>query len=715
MKINEPFIIDFLSYKAGRPLKLKELANEIGVSSKEYASFRKMVKSMLDSGKLVKLRRGKIGVPSELNLVVSQISITRRGYGTIVTDSGEPVVINSSNLLTALDGDKVMVRVGTTPDQELQGTVIKVLERSNKDIVGIFHRGRHFSTVIPDDKRFRRDFYIPNKLSRKAADGDRVLVRITAWEEPYRNPEGEVVEILGKPGDPGVDLLTVVKNFNLPEKFPEKVLEEAEAASEFFTNEEIKRRRDFTGETVYTIDPIDAKDHDDAISVTKTDRGYRLGVYIADVSHFVRDGTSLDRESFQRGNSVYLPGMVIPMIPEKLSNNLCSLKPNRRRLVYAILIDFSGKGKMLDREIVEGVVNSRAKLAYREVQAFFDGGTRNDRIKRVADNLKVARELASILYKNRLSSGSLDFDLPEPVIIMNKQGEIIEIGNRVRLESHRLIEEFMLAANQAVALHVIRLGKKFLYRVHDRPDMEKLKAFSYLMSTLGYSFPVSESIRPIQFSRFLQKIKGKPEEELVNELMLRSMKKAVYQPKNIGHFGLAFKHYTHFTSPIRRYPDLMVHRLLKKLEDGRYPVKLGKRLDSILTNVGNHCSETERNAEAAEREAVKYKQVAYMAKRIGEQYRGVISGVLNFGFFVRLEKMGVEGMVRLSTLDDDYYRFEEKHFRLVGRRTGRVFRMGDPLEVGILSVDTVRNEIDLFLVGGYQDNRGQRKGKRGKR
>ncbi|PKK84448.1 MAG: ribonuclease R [candidate division Zixibacteria bacterium HGW-Zixibacteria-1] len=698
MNINESFIIDFLRYKAGRPLKPRELAKEIGVTEKEYVAFRRLIKELIDSGRLVDLRGGKIGVPSDMNLVVGTIAITRGGKGTIFTEAGEPVVIDSPNLLTALDGDKVMVRVGSRPEQELQGTVIKVIERAEKDIVGIFQRGKHFSTVIPDDKKVRRNIYVPNTLSKEAGDGERVVAKISAWDDPYRNPEGEVLDVLGKPGDQGVDIKTVIRSFNLPRDFPPAVIEEAGKVGAYLSSGEIKRRRDFTREVVYTIDPIDAKDFDDAITVSKTPNGYRLGVFIADVSFYVRDNTQLDREAFNRGNSVYLPGMVIPMLPEELSNDLCSLKPNKKRLVYAIIINFDRKGKALDWEITDGVINSRARLNYEEVQAFFDSGTVTDRIERIADNLTVARELAQILHSLRMANGSLDFDLPKPMIIINKKGEIAEIRHSVRLESHRLVEEFMLAANQAVAANVSRLGQKFLYRVHDRPDLEKLEAFSYLMTTLGYNFPVSETVQPMQFSKFLLKVKGKPEEELINELMLRSMKKAVYQPGNVGHFGLAFKHYTHFTSPIRRYPDLIVHRLLRKLADGHYPVKLAQRLDNILSNIGRHCSDTERNAEAAEREAVKYKQVAYMSKHVGEQFKGVISGVLNFGFFVRLIDLGVEGMVRVSTLGDDYYLFEERRYRLVGRRTGRIFRMGDPVEVGVLSVDLLKNDINFYLV-----------------
>ncbi|SYZ74290.1 Ribonuclease R [Candidatus Zixiibacteriota bacterium] len=698
MHINAAYIIDFLAYKAGRPLKLKELAKELGIAEKDYSSFRSTVKQLLAEGRLVKLRRSRLGVPSELNLVVGRITISKGGSGIVLSDSGQQIVIAPTHTLTALDGDKVMVRVSGEVEGEIHGKVIKVLERAERNIVGIFRSGEHFDFIVPDNKKIHRDIHIAPGLSKKARDGERVIAKITQWDDPYRIPDGEIVEKIGMPGDPGTDLLTVIKSFNLPEEFPRRVSDEAMQAAEYFTPEELNRRRDFTGESIYTIDPVDARDHDDAIAVEKTGRGYRLGVHIADVSFFVRENTILDKEAFERGNSIYLPGMVIPMLPEKLSNDLCSLKPHRKRLVYSTIMNFDDNGKMNDYEIVEGIICSKAKLNYEQVQNFFDTGRADEAIGKVADGLEPARELARILFKRRMAEGSLDFDLPEAIISVDEKGEITSISNRVRLESHRLIEEFMLAANRAVALHVFRLGQKFLYRVHDKPDKEKVEAFSYLVSTLGYHFPASDNMKPIQFARFLERLKGKPEEEFLNELMLRSMKKAVYQPQNIGHFGLAFSHYTHFTSPIRRYPDLMVHRLLKKLKHGRYSDKLNKQLATVLVNVGRHCSETERTAEAAEREAIKIKQVAYMAKRIGQEYQGVISGILNFGFFVRLGDTGAEGMVRLSTLDDDYYKHDEKHFRLVGRRTGRTFRLGDPVLVGIQSVDKIRNEINLFLI-----------------
>ena len=419
-------------------------------------------------------------------------------------------------------------------------------------------------------------------------------------------------------------------------------------------------------------------------------------------------------EAFERGNSVYLPGMVIPMLPEGLSNDVCSLKPNRRRLAHSVFIDFDRKGKMLRWELADTIIKSKARLSYVDVQDLFDGREVSTRVKRVADNLTLARKLAHLLSKRRFAEGSLDFDLPEAKIILGKEGEVLELGSRVRLESHRLVEEFMLVANRAVALEVFRKAQPFLYRVHDKPDMEKLEAFSHMMQRLGHRFPVSKTMQPKQFARFLDRVKDTPEADFINELLLRSMAKAVYQRDNIGHFGLAFSHYAHFTSPIRRYPDLLVHRLLRKLKTGRYPVAFARRVKTSIDHVGKHCSETERTAEAAEREAIKVKQVAFMANHLGDEHTGVITGVLPYGFFVRLDRMGVEGMVRVSSIDDDYYRFDEKNFCLVGRRTRRTFRLGDAVQVGVMKVDTLRHEIDLFLVD-RADLKKKKSGKKTKR
>jgi ribonuclease R len=522
---------------------------------------------------------------------------------------------------------------------------------------------------------------------------------MSPWIDPHLNPEGVVVERLGFPGDPGVDMLTIMRSYNLPDSFPSDVMRDAEMAAGQPLDEEIDRRENLTRECIYTIDPEDAKDHDDAVNVERIPNGYRLGVHIADVSHFVKEGTALDKEALKRGNSVYLPGMVVPMLPEVLSNDTCSLRANRIRLAHSCIMDFDKNGKLLKWRIIDSVIKSKAKLTYEEVQEFFVSGQSNNVPQRVADNLTLARELAQLLTRRRISDGSLDFDLPEAKIILGKNGEVMELGNRVRLESHRLVEEFMLAANVAVALEVFRSAQPFIYRVHDRPDMKKLEYFSEMMKRIGRPFPVSATMRHVQFSRFLNGVKDTPESEFINELMLRSMKKAVYQRDNIGHFGLAFSHYTHFTSPIRRYPDLLVHRLLRSRVNGMYPPHMAKRIVPFIDSAASHCSTTERDAEAAERQAIRIKQVAFMARHVGSEFSGIISGVISHGFFVRLDNLGVEGMVRVSSIDDDYYQFDEKHFRMVGRRSGMTYRLGDTITVTIVKVDTVRSEIDLAVAG----------------
>jgi len=698
-------ILEFIRAKSAHPMRMKELARALGIPPEEYREFRGQVKALVDTGELVKLRRGRIGVATEMDVIVGPISVNRSGVGFVARE-GEPtdIMIPATQLSTALDGDRVMVRLTGHLGDRPTGSVVRVVERTRRNIVGTFQKTPHFFCVRPDNPRIHRDIYIPSSHTAGAREGEKVVCRLTVWDDPYVNPEGEISERIGFPGQPGVDMLTVIKSFDLPEEFPEEVRNEGEKAAARLSEEPEEGRLDLTGECIYTIDPADAKDHDDAVNVTRTPRGYRLGVHIADVSHFVQPGTALDAEGFKRGNSVYLPGMVIPMLPESLSNDVCSLKPNRKRLTFSVFMDFDRAGKMLSWEIRPSAIKSRAKLSYEEVQEFFDKGLPEGagrrKLERVAENLTTARELARLLSARRFAEGSLDFDLPEAKITLNEKGEVIELGNRVRLESHRLIEEFMLSANKAVALEMFRSAQAFLYCVHDRPDMEKLEAFSAMVARLGYRFPVSPTTKPGDLARFLETVKDKPEAEFINELMLRSLKKAVYQRNNVGHFGLAFTHYTHFTSPIRRYPDLLVHRLLRmRRPDGKYSPAAARRIPAVIDHAGKHCSETERIAEAAEREAVKVKQVQYMARHVGDFFGGIISGVTGFGFFVRLDNLGAEGLVRVSTIDDDYYRFDEQRYALIGRRTGRMFRLGDRVEVGVLSVDKVNNEIALFAPG----------------
>jgi ribonuclease R len=680
-------------------MRIQELAQAMKVSRREYPSFRRCVKKLIDEGRLVRLKRGRIGPADQMDIAVGTISVNRSGRGFLeIEGATEDIMILDTGLLTALDGDRVMVRLVGVRFGRQAGVVIKVLERSGRNIVGILHKQNGLIFVRPDNPRIHRDIYVSPADSLKAKDGEKVVVKLTAWDDPHTNPCGKVTERIGHPNAPGVDMLTIIKSYNLPESFSAEIMNQAEKAAGVDTTEEQQRRLDLTGECIYTIDPFDAKDHDDAISISETQRGYRLGVHIADVSFYVPEGSALDIEAFERGNSVYLPGMVIPMLPEVLSNDVCSLRPNRRRLANSVIINFDRKGKVLGWRVMDTVIRSHAKLSYEEVQEFFNSQTVTPRIKRVADSLLLARELATVLTKRRAIDGSLDFDLPEAKIILNEQGEVLELGNRVRLESHRLVEEFMLAANQAVALEIFRKGQPLLYRVHDKPAIEKLNTFSDMMKRLGHSFPVSKDIKPIQFARFLERVKDLPEGDFIHELLLRAMQKAVYQRENIGHFGLAFTHYAHFTSPIRRYPDLLVHRLLRKLKKGKYPAASARRIQAVIDHVGGHCSETERVAVTAEREAVRTKQVTFMTRHLGDEFEGVISGTMSYGFFVRLKNMGVEGLVRFSTIDDDYYHYDEKQSMIIGRRTGRTFRMGHAVKVGVAKVNQERKEIDLYLI-----------------
>lgn len=696
------WVLEFIKQNLDHPMKTKDLAKQAGVKQADYTPFRKEVKRLLDEGTLVRLKRGRIGLPDKMDLITGTLSTTRAGFGFLNPDNNsEEIFVPAHALLAALDGDRVMLRLkpGVGFKGKREGIVLKIIERSRSQLVGTYMKSRGYEYVVPDDRKIQREILIkPGKIGKikNIRNGEKVVIELSYMDDPNLHPEGVIVERLGLPGDPGVDMLSIIKSHNLPGEFSDQVLAEADDVAESW-QQEADRRKDLSSHNAFTIDPATAKDHDDAVSIESNKNGFRLGVHIADVSHFVTGGSELDKEAFERGTSVYFPDRVIPMLPEKLSNDICSLKPNRKRLAFSIFIDYDKTGQVKSYELFPSLIKSRAKLSYEEVQSFFDDGSMSDRLERVSGQLTTMRRLAKLLHKRRAEQGSLDFDLSDPKIIVDESGRVVEIGSRTRTESHRLVEEFMLAANRQVARHFFENAQQILYRVHERPDLEKLNAFSDLVERFGYRFPVSPGMPAVDFSRFLAKVKGKPEEGLINELLLRSMKKAVYQPANIGHFGLAFKHYLHFTSPIRRYPDLLVHRLLKALKNKKYPVKLEKKLPVVLAHVGKQTSERERRAMEAEREAIKAKQVEYMADHVGSLYDGIISGVTNFGFFVRLIGPECEGLIRVSALDDDYYRFDEESYSLIGRRHQRRFRLGDPVKVGVMRVDVENRDIDLFL------------------
>ena len=711
--MNKTEILKSINTILSRPLKLRELARELKISESQYSGFRRQIKELLAEGELVRLKRGRIGLPSRLDLQVGKIAISKTGIGFLIWDKSEPdILIPPSRLSTAFDGDTVLVRREGFERGRQVGSVISIQSRSRKQVVGIYSRGKNFSFVRPDDTRIPRDIYVSGEGKLNPRTGQRVVVRLSDWTDPHLNPEGEVIEILGKPGNRKVDLLAIVRAYEFSEQFLAESLHIAEKASKKWTDEVTSKREDLRRKMIYTIDPADAKDHDDAIHIERINSGYRLGVHIADVSFFVDEDSALDKEAFGRGNSVYLPGKVIPMLPEIISNDLCSLRPNKDRLAHSVFIDFDKSGKMIDWRVADTIIRSCHKLSYEDAQEIIDQRKAGGKSKSVEDSLALAYELSRKLSKRRSARGSLDFDLPEALIELDQKWDVVKLGTRVRLDSHRLIEEFMLAANQAVALTAVRLGVKMLFRVHERPDLEKLEQFAQLAKVFGYNFVVSDTTSPKMAQEFLEQLKGEPEEEYLSELLLRSMKKAVYQPENIGHFALAFKNYAHFTSPIRRYPDLVVHRILKSLKNGSIPVAYDRKLSKSLSNVGTHCSETERVAEKAEREAIKMFQASYLAKHVGDEFNGIVSGVVARGFFVRLDGIQSEGMVRVSSIDDDFYHHDEWRHRLIGARKKRVFRLGDRVKVQVIKVDIERREIDLELVEAQESKRVNGRAKR---
>jgi ribonuclease R len=719
MDITAEKIVAYVSKENYRPVRPRELAKEMKIPEKQYRKFRRMVKDLISDGELVKIRGGRIGPPGKMSLKVGKIQITQKGFAFLMPDDGaDEIYIRANDTKTALNGDKVVVRVKPykTPGKKAEGEVVKVLERARTTIVGTYHSSKYFEYIEPDDPSFKRDVYIMPDHGLSPKDGQKVAVMLKEWKNQFLNPEGKLIEVLGFPHEAGVDVLSVIKKYELPLEFQAPVLREASKVKYGITQAEIKKRRDFRDQTTFTIDPADAKDFDDALSLRKNGKGnYLVGVHIADVSHYVREGGALDKEARNRATSVYLVDRVLPMLPEHISNEICSLKGGEERLTYTCEMEITPKGNVTNFEIFKSIIKSSARLSYDEVQDYFDSAETNGVPIEVAEALGPLRALAKKLRKRRFQQGSLDFDLPEPLVIMDQSGEVVDVRVRPRKESHKLIEEFMLLANKCVAIHFVRLGLPTLFRVHDQPDRDKIHAFQEFAKSFGYNFNFPDPIKPKHLAGCIRQFEDTPEEELLNEILLRSLKKAQYQRENIGHFGLAFENYLHFTSPIRRYPDLMVHRLLAEIKNKKYP---GERMSSVvqlLDRVGRHSTDMEIIAEKAERETIKIKQVLYLSKQVGNIYEGIISGITSGGFFVRLLQFSAEGMVRLSLMEDDYYYVDMERYEIRGRHKKKSYRLGDKIFVQIVDVDLVFYRIDLKLVENDKPAKGTKVKKARKR
>jgi ribonuclease R len=702
-------ILEFFSKYPKQMFKPAEIVRRLSINENEHRMLSRALTELHDEKQISRARRKRYGylTPSS-HIFTGEVTITKQGSGIVKLFppyKGE-VVVQPKFLNNTLDGDKVRVVVfaassKTADDGEVPqfGEVVDIIERSSKPIVGVFQRSKHFFFVTPDDNRIGRDIYVAKGKTAGARPGQKVAVVIDEWESRQHNPEGHVIEVFGKSGEVRAEMAAVARQFQLPLAFPKDVLLEAEKIREEIQSEEIEKRLDLRELVCFTIDPEDAKDFDDAVSLQLLkDGNFLLGVHIADVSHYVREGSALDREAFKRGTSVYLADEVIPMLPEKLSNILCSLRPKEDRLTYSVMMTLTPKGIVKDYSIEKSIIHSKRRFTYEEVQKIIET-KRGD----YAETVSLMHALSQTLLKKRMKEGGLDFETVETKFRFDEDGKPSEIIKKVRLDAHRLVEEFMLMANQVVAKH-IGLAKReenlrpFVYRIHDKPDPEKLTSLAEFVDHLGYSLNLSGGVTSRALQKLLHDVKGKEEENVINEVAIRAMAKAIYSETNIGHFGLAFRYYTHFTSPIRRYPDLIVHRLLHEYEKGKLPQKRREHFLEVLPEICKQSSDMERKAMEAERASVKVMQVEYMRRHVGDVFHAIISGVTNFGLFVEITDLLVEGLIRVRDLEDDYYVFDEKKYSLVGRRTKRRFRLGDKVTVQVVRVDPEEREIDFVLV-----------------
>ena len=697
-------MLDLVS-SLGKPVSVRELVRALSLDPPARRELKSVLRRLIADGAIVDLRGARVGLPDRMNLVVGRLTCNPAGYGFVVPEArGQGQVdlfVAAANIREALHGDRVVARVERHTAKGAEGRIIRILERANQRIVGRYEEDGTFGGhVVPFDRRVLHELFIPVGEEGGAVAGQMVAAEMTRPPTATRNPVGRVLQVLGRLTDPGVDLKVVVAKFGLPDAFPAEVEEEAQRVALPVGPSETRGRTDFRGWLTVTIDPETARDHDDAVGIERRpDGGYRLAVHIADVAHYVREGGALDQEAYLRGTSVYFPDRVVPMLPHALSSDVCSLVEGQDRLTQTVVIDLDARGRVEKTAFHDGVIRSAARLSYQQAQAIVDGdGEARERFAFLVPSLLAMDELAKLMRGRRYERGSLDFDLPEPKLVLDAQGEMTGIVRHERLGSMRLIEEFMLAANEAVAEQLHRAGAGALYRIHEQPEPGRVEEFVDLVASLGYRVPGRlDEIRPEHFQLILRQIEGKPEEKLVSYLLLRTMRLARYHEENLGHFGLAAEMYAHFTSPIRRYPDLVVHRALRALRGGK-DAKRETWLKAKLPEMGLHLSEMERRASEAERELIEWKKVRFMAGKVGETFTGYVTGVQAFGLFVELEEVYVQGLVHVSSMTDDYYRFDEKAHLLSGENAGKVYRLGDRASVQVARVDLDRRQIDFALV-----------------
>ena len=676
----------------------RQIAAALEVSSKQdKAALQQAIEELVKAGKLAEEGRGKFKAVNQSYSIEGKVDITRSGGAYVITDQlEEDVYIAPRNTANALPGDRVKVSLFAHRQGKKQtGEIVEILERGKTSYVGVIDISDRFSFVVPDDSKMPVDIFIPPGKEGNATDKYKVLVEITGWPQKYKNPIGIVVEVLGPPGEHSTEIHSIIAEFGLPGAFSEEVEQEADALSDEVTAKDINERKDFRTTTTFTIDPEDAKDFDDAISFKKLDNGnYEIGVHIADVTHYVKPGTKLDDEALDRATSVYLVDRVIPMLPERLSNGLCSLRPKEDKFTYSAVFELDSDAVVKSEWFGKTLIHSDHRFSYEGAQKVLEQGEGI-----YAEELLILNDVAHKLRKEKVKAGAISFETEEVKFVLDKEGFPVDIKKKERKDAHKLIEEYMLLANRKVAEFVGTAGETvddnpYIYRVHDTPAEDKLLAFAKVANTFGYKFPVHALDQaPAAFNKILRDIQGRPEQALLQSLALRSMPKAFYTSKKSGHFGLAFQYYTHFTSPIRRYPDVVAHRLLTQHLDKKKPLD-----QENIEAIAKHSSERELRATDAERASIKYKQVQYMKERIGEVFEGIITGVTEWGIYVETTEAKCEGMIRVSEMNDDFYELDEVNYILRGRNTGKTYRLGDKLQIEVKVANLAKRTLDYGLV-----------------
>lgn len=710
LKERKERILAYMESEGYVPIKRRDMRAMLSVPQEDREKFENLINELIAGGRVFETKKGKLASPKDLQMATGTFIGHARGFGFVTPDAGgEDIFIPASETMGAMQKDRVLYKVlhKAEKGKKADGVIVRILERGQQRIVGTFEAGsKGYGFVVADDKKIAKDIFISRENTKGAVTGHKVVVEITDYGEDRRNPEGKVIEILGHINDPGVDILSVIRRYELAVEFPEEVYAEIEHLGTEVAEADKKGREDLRDLLTITIDGADAKDLDDAVSLKRLGNGnFELGVHIADVSHYVRENTALDKEAYARGTSVYLVDRVIPMLPHKLSNGICSLNPHVDRLALSCLMEVNGRGEVVSHRILESVINSDYRMTYTAVREILEDGTPAllEQYAEILPMLEDMEELRQILGEKRRKRGSVNFDLPESKIILDENGKPIDIKPYEKSIATNMIEEFMLVCNETIAENSFWQEMPFMYRSHQEPDEDKLEKMEQFLRGFGYYLRKKDGeIHPRELQKVLQKAEETDEERIITRMVLRSMMQARYTAENGGHFGLAAKYYCHFTSPIRRYPDLEIHRMIKKMLHGELDEKASVYYRRKMPDWAKHCSKQERVAEDAERDTDALKKVEFMEDKVGQIYEGIISGVTNWGIYVELPNT-IEGMVALSQMDDDYYEFDEKKMLVFGKRTKKSYRLGDKVVVSVAKVDRMMGTIDFAFAEENED------------